>query len=329
MTKILNETRQSGGLWSTGTGGSDSFPIAIPAGEVFRSCRVTVLSANPWSDASITSQPNPGQTGSASLAVKWKCSRLAGVRYQVEAFSCPPAAQSLTGKLSVTSQLTGFLPSRDGFHFDNRFPAVPDRIIKTPFGDLPIGNAANGLCGGMVYAALDYFNARKPIPPATDPPSSGSLFDTLVNRLIDSFDLPTGILKYIEWMNPNYPDRQTFFAKLFGGPNGRPWCMIRQEWPVIKAKLDAGQACPLGLVRILSKELKELGENHQVMAYGYDLNGTDLTLYIYDPNYHNNDEINMQLSTADPQHATPVTYSTGEAVYCFFHTNYAFILPPT
>ncbi len=328
MTRILNETRQRGGLWLPGTGGNDSFPITIPPGEGFHSCRVTVLSADPWSDASLSSQPAPGQSGQASLVVKWSCSRLAGVRYQVEAFSCPPADQLLTGPLSATSQLTGFLPSLDGFHFDNRFPAVPDRVITTPFGDLPIGNAANGLCGGMVYAALDYYNARQPIPADTDAPSSGSLFDYLVSRLIDSFDLPTGVLRYMEWMNPNYPDSQTFFGKLFGGLNGRPWCMIRQEWPVIKARLDAGQACPLGLVRLLSKEMKDLGHNHQVMAYGYDLKGTDLTLYIYDPNYHNNDEITLKLSTADPQHATQVTYSTGEAVYCFFHTAYAFVLPP-
>jgi hypothetical protein len=327
MTRTLNETRQNGGLWSPGTGGSDTFPIAIPAGEVFHSGRVTVLSDDPWSGASLASQPSAGQAGNASLAVKWNCGRLTGVRYQVEAFSCLPETLSLTGKLSVTSQVTGFLPSQNGFHFDNLFPAVPDKIMHTPFGDVPLLNAANGLCGGMVYAALDYYNTRLPIPADTVAPAAGSLFDTIVNRLFDSFDLPTGILKYIEWMNPNYPDNQTFFAKIFGGLNGRPWCMIRQEWPVIKAKLDNGQACPLGLVRLLSKELNQLGENHQVMAYGYNLNGSDLTLYIYDPNYHDNDEITLKLSTADPQHATPVLYSTGEAVYCFFHTNYAFVMP--
>jgi hypothetical protein len=328
MTRILNETRQRGGLWFPGTSGTDSFPFTIPPGEVYHGCRVTVLSADPWSDATLSSRPSPGMTGEASLVVKWKGSRLAGARYQVEAFSCQPADQSVTGKLSVMSQLTGFLPSRDGFHFDNSFPAVPDRIIKTPFGDLLIGNAANGLCGGMVYAALDHFNAGQPIPADTISPSAGRLFDYLVNRLIDSFDLPAGVLKYIEWMNPHYPESQTFFSKLFGGLNSRSWCMIRQEWPVIKARLDAGQACPLGLVRILSKELKELGKNHQVMAYGYELDGTDLTLYIYDPNYHHNDEINLRLSTADPGHVTQVSYSTGEAVYCFFHTNYTFVMPP-
>jgi hypothetical protein len=327
MTRILNETRQSGGLLSPAISGNQSFTLIIPPGEVFHSSRVTVLSSDPWSDAALTSQPATGQTDPSSLVVKWRCNRLLGVRYQVEAFSCLPDQRLLTGKSSVTSQQTGFIPSQHGFHFDNSFPAVPDRIIKTPFGNLPIGNAANGLCGGMVYAALDYFTARLPIPPETVAPASGGLFDALVNRLIDSFDLPAGILKYVEWMNPNYPDHQTFLSKFFGGLNGRPWCMLRQEWPVIKTRLDAGQPCPLGLVRLLSKELKDLGQNHQVMAYGYDLNGSGLALYIYDPNYHDNDGITLQLSTADPQHPTPVTYSTGEAVYCFFHTAYAFVMP--
>lgn len=328
MPKILDETRQHGGLWSPGTNGSDPFSVAIPAGEVFYSCRLTILSGDQQADASIATQPSPGASGNVELVVNWKCGPLSVTAYQLEAFSSVPDPVQGPGAPSITSQKTEFLPSANGFHFDNSFPAVPDLMFHTPLGDLKIGDAANGLCGGMVYAALDYFNAGLSIPADNNPPSNGDLFNYIVKRLFDSFDLPAGVLKYIALMNPLYPDGQTQIANLGPAVNGRAWVMIRQEWPAIKQKLDTGQACPLGLIRVKSNALGQLGENHQVLTYGYDLKDNHLTLYIYDPNYHNADSITLGLDLYDPQHATPVTYSTGEPLYCFFHTDYAFSMPP-
>jgi hypothetical protein len=224
--------------------------------------------------------------------------------------------------------MTGFLPSVNGFHFDNSFPAVPDLVFHTPLGEIKIGDASNGLCGGMVFTALDYFNAGLAIPPDSTPPSSGELFDYIVKRLFTSFSLPTGVLKYVELMNPRFPAGQMQFGIPGLAVDGRAWIMIRQEWPAIKQKLDTGQACPLGLIKVISGDLSQLGQNHQVLAYGYDLKDDTLSLFIADPNYHNDDTITLKLSLTDPLHATSVTYSTGESVYCFFHTNYAFTMPP-
>ena len=322
MTKILNETRRRGGIWSTGRSGSDSYPLVLPPGESFHSCRLTVQSSDPTADASLGASPSAGATGPLSLTVNWKGRGASPLTYQVEAFSAVP------GSLSVTAQGTGFVPSQHGFHFDNSFPAVPDIQIHTPFGDLKIGNAANGLCGGMVYAALDFFNAGLPIPADAAPPSGGSLFDYIVGRLLFSFDLPAGVLRYVELMNPLYPDGYSFLGRFFPVLNGRAWTMIRQEWPFIKAELDAGRPCPLGLIKVKSGDLTQLGANHQVLATGYDLDGSDLTLFIYDPNFSNNDVVTLKVSTAAPTRPAAVTYSSGETVYCFFHTRYAFAMPP-
>ena len=51
-------------------------------------------------------------------------------------------------------------------------------------------------------------------------------------------------------MNPRYPDGVNTAGRFGTTSYGRAWRMIRQEWPIIKAKIDLGQACPLGLVFI-------------------------------------------------------------------------------
>ena len=326
MTKILSETQERGALWFNSKSGSDRFAVEVPQGEVFHSARLTILSSVLVADAKITSQPAVWQTGNAEVVVKWKCDPNAMVRYQIEAFS-EPVGGIPAGEPPVTSQMTNFLPSRDGFHFVNAFPQVPQKRIKTIFGEIAIGDASKGLCGGMVFAALDYFNAGLEIPQVSTPPGEGVLFDYIVDRLLVSFDIPAGILNYIELMNPRYPDG--LVSGTFGlRPHGRSWRMIRQEWPLIKAKLDAGQLCPIGLVTVKSADLLMLGHNHQVMAYGYDLVGSDLTLRIYDPNTLDDDNVTLKLNISDSKHAVTPQYSAGLAVNCFFATNYSFSKPP-
>jgi hypothetical protein len=83
--------------------------------------------------------------------------------------------------------VSGFLPSTHGLHFDNSFPHQPDLRLNLLGLRIPIGDAANGLCGGMVYTVRDLWQAQIPAPPDTTPPASGSpLFTHLVRRLFDS-----------------------------------------------------------------------------------------------------------------------------------------------
>jgi hypothetical protein len=216
----------------------------------------------------------------------------------------------------------GFLPSTSGFRFSNSWPSVPLFNLQVGPVSVPIGNASNGLCGGMVFAARDFHEARVMPPPDTVAPASGPLFDYVVRRLLDSFDLPFGPLRYMELMNPTLPDHDTWL-----GPHGRAWITINQEWPVIRGDLDAGFLSPLGLIEIKSFNPGDLGHNHQVLAYGYDLNGSNLTIRVYDPNYHDDDGVTLSLDTSHPAHTTTVTHSRGDTVYCFFRTGYSFSPP--
>jgi Beta/Gamma crystallin len=333
MTKILNATRQHGALFSSPGKGNEEFKFLTPPGEKFHSCRLTVLETHMAADAKVAAQPSQGDSGELKAVVEWQCEGSAMVKYQLEAFSIPEASSTSTGDGAATRQMTDFLPSKNGFHFDNQYESVPSLKL---IGDLRYGDASKGLCGGMVYASLDYFMGGLDIPiiPKEDlslrygSPLHGPIFDYIGKRLFNSFNVPAGVWTYIELMYPGFPDFQARKKKMGLDPVSRAWRMVRQEWPVIKSRLDIGQPCPLGLICVKSKELNRLGENHQVLAYGYDQVGNDLTLFIYDPNFHDDDSITLSLSLADPENETPVYYSGPQMVYCFFHTDYTFSMPP-
>jgi hypothetical protein len=61
-----------------------------------------------------------------------------------------------------------------------------------------------------------------------------------------------------------------------------------------------------------------------VLAWGYDLEGTGLTLRLYDPNHPDDDGVTMSLDLGHPRRATPVTCSDGGTVWCFLRTGYRF-----
>jgi hypothetical protein len=106
----------------------------------------------------------------------------------------------------MTVRVPGFQPSTSGLHFVNYYPHEPTLTITLPSGRvLPMGDAANGLCGGMVFAVVDFFQAGRPVPPETGPPAAGSpLYQFIVKRLFDSFNLPVGIGRYLALMAPAY-----------------------------------------------------------------------------------------------------------------------------
>src|SRR5207302_3920487 len=99
-------------------------------------------------------------------------------------------------------KLANFLPSQNGLHYPNSWPHIPDLKLSTPFGEIGIGDAANGLCGGMAFAVRDLFEAHD-VPPATatNPTGDSPAFNYIVGRLFDSFNIPSGVAQYFEWMN--------------------------------------------------------------------------------------------------------------------------------
>ena len=226
----------------------------------------------------------------------------------------------LTIRFRTTSKVAvaGFLPSRNGFQFANRWdgslPVVTvgfiwNRLLDAMSGDLadllgiahvsedwlPVTHADGGLCGGMVYAAMDYFNARQLPPPATyklvTPPgvmqavspdsASDPLFQYTRQRLLDSFDFNGRGARWLAYSSPVYPDDDEGVLQSAGVAKGKAWVTYREEWPRIRALLDRGQLAPVGLVQSAQFDV---GANHQVLAYAYRQSGQVVQLWIYDPN---------------------------------------------
>jgi hypothetical protein len=202
-----------------------------------------------------------------------------------------------------------FLPSRNGLHYANRWPSGP--TIK--FGPIDprvigVGDAANGLCGGMVFTIRDLFEAGIAVPPDTEPPANGSpRFKSIVRRQVQSLD----------WLR--VPMR--FYARMAFGSSlggGLAKSTFEDEWPKIRREIDEGRLAMLGLIRVSARNPFKLTHNHQVVAYGYAEDGRGVTLRVYDPNWPDNDDVRLTLHLDQALHPTGLDQSTGESLLGYF-----------
>jgi hypothetical protein len=225
-----------------------------------------------------------------------------------------------------------FRPSSHGFAFRNAWPAQPALTLDTPLGRIPIGDARGGLCGGMVFAALDYFYAGAQTPP--DMPAAGEpLYRFIVSRLMTSWDLPRGPLKYYDWMRgPDEDSRRAMLGLRLGRTRGLAWRTIVDELPRIRARIDHGDPACLGVVMAHSSKPADLGHNHQVLAWGYDVVGDRITVKVYDPNRGRRDDIWISFSLGAPSRPTVFEHNlgtkTGLSPRGLFHVAYQPVAPP-
>jgi hypothetical protein len=223
---------------------------------------------------------------------------------------------------------TEFLPSKHGFAFDNSWPNGPAVSIPLGVGSLGIGNAGRGLCGGMVFAALDYWHAGI-TPPAEQPQAGTPLFRFIVRRLVESWRIPIGVARYYRWML--LPDRDRP-RRAAGRETARRQGVASRttagHWPAIKAMLDAGVPAALGVVTVASANPLLLGGNHQVLAYGYETAGSTVTVHVYDPNVGPDDSVVIRWDSS----TEPAAFEHGLGLRLplrgFFLTRYRPVRPP-
>jgi hypothetical protein len=229
----------------------------------------------------------------------------------------------------VSVRLPEFLPSTNGFRFTNSWPSEPNYTLSLLGQRVTLGNASEGLCGGMAYAVSDLYQARLLPPPQTANPAEGTpLFTYIVARLTNSFD-EADVTHYLSWIQ--LPDGDTLLE------HGLAWHEITEEWPMIKADLDSGVPSTLGLVAGHQPPvvgfltgIADLSSCHQVLAWGYDLNGSSLTIHVYDPDYLG-DNNTISLNIAHPTQATPLTVTNWPPgrFRGFFRTHYQYHNPTT
>ncbi len=169
---------------------------------------------------------------------------------------------------------TDFKPAEHGFKFANTFYNKVTHEIVT-----------GGRCFGMVYTALDYYNAGKPIPQQDYRPGdytslSKYIYDRQFQGMAETAD------KFFEILNNPFGWRTSeFFNWGLQGFNGG-----RLE--ELRSFIDAGKPVPLGLYRYGSSDLMD-GTHHAVLAIGYKMgrykgdlkeHKKDLRIMVYDPN---------------------------------------------
>lgn len=202
--------------------------------------------------------------------------------------------------------MTAFSPQADGLKFINRFE-IPDflklNLPLFPNSPLHITDIVYGLCGGMVFTALDYFNAGRTVPTYTNINDiSLGLFYYLWKRQLTSLDHEV-IEKLFTWM---------LMDDLIVAQH-----VANDEVPALRASLDKQSPVPLVLVRV--KGITDPTHNHQVLAVGYDLDpdSQQMTVHLYDPN-HPYENPTLSLNLSDPDHGIAISQSTGEALRGFF-----------
>jgi hypothetical protein len=143
----------------------------------------------------------------------------------------------------------------------------------------------------MSWYVRERFEAGLPVPPDTDPPANGSpLFQALVRRQVQSLDwlrTPLGIWTMAA-LGVDHALQQTRAA----------------EWPRIRADIDAGHLAMVALVRQTGWNPFKLTNNHQVLAYAYEIDGDAVTLRIYDPNWPGRDDVGITFSASTIHQST-------------------------
>jgi hypothetical protein len=192
---------------------------------------------------------------------------------------------------------TDFDPALHGFHFPNSFV---NNVASIPF----VGTITTyGLCGGMSFKALDYYLGSTPIPTHRHgdfgpglkcPPQGTVLYQDIYDR-------------HMETINPITTPSATKFV--FGVSYQET---VDDEWPLIVAKIDAGEPCPVGLISSVG-----LTKCHQVVAIGYSSTPTK-QIHIYDCN-HPDTSVTLTLDDG----ARLVSESTGESWVGLFMMEYS------
>jgi hypothetical protein len=238
----------------------------------------------------------------------------------------------------VERTVPGFLPSRHGLRFANAFPPGPTlRLGPLDTRLLGIGDASQGLCGGMALTARDLWAAGLESPAdQVEPPANGSpRFRALVRRQVESLDWLRVPLRYLD-LQAFRPDPPGGLAARLGRELGREPARVvavGREWPRIRAEIDAGRPCVVGLIRVSGSSPWLLSRNHQVLAWAYSTeeaaarSTATIRLRVYDPNHPGRDDVAL-LAEVDGSDGRPVRerirlrQSTGEPLFGWFRQPY-------
>ena len=177
------------------------------------------------------------------------------------------SADTFSGCQSGTR--TRFMPTRHGFPFVNHFAV--NRTINYGVGSYNL-NVPYGLCGGMVFAALDTFLDDSTAPGNATTPTSGQTYDYIAGRLVDSLtvDFGSNLAKFAAFQLMSNADLRQ---------------VTRNTAVEARDKLRDNDNKPFPLGVVFAKQNEPITNNHQVLVIGYFKRADGpRTLMVYDPN---------------------------------------------
>ncbi len=209
---------------------------------------------------------------------------------------------------------TGWFKFANGF---NTNIYDPKGIVTWNY--IPVGHASFGLCGGMVYAARDYYEAHVALPQCEELDLSSSLGDFIKKRQVDSVI--------------NTTDLFTYSLQTISGDRNSDYAMCVTEWSKIKATIDGNHPATLGLILTKSYNPLDITKNHQILAYSYSIIDEDIgrkiSIGFYDPIYPKRNDLLLEFNVDDA--ATPIHTNDPSLhghIYAFFESQYSFEAPP-
>lgn len=271
----------------------------------------------------------------------WSGAQATG-RQPVSPQTSPGGLQTAPGGLQTAPPVAGlfgatsFHPKTHGFEFTNYFTG--EILVDLPIiGRVNLGNTTYGLCGGMVFSALDTFNlaAAAPDTPTTPPESGTAMRSYLYKRQMDSLQYDNWFLvnRLVLWIRKPLND-QTVYNPATGQHNvierGLIHLSAKQFKDKIQPELSAGRPVPIVLVKAdgndyLSNPKAAFSKNHQVLAIGYHRHGDEWDIDVYDPNFPNS----MQTLHTGGRYQTAKGSSVRTGTFRgYFRTPYKLERPP-
>lgn len=200
----------------------------------------------------------------------------------------------------MVNMQTTFFPQQNGFAFVNSFdlPQLKIPVVRV----FQPARFVVGLCGGMCYAALDYYYAQANVPSGgVVTEITPALRKYLYRRQMDSL-APVVMLRLVDWLlqDDEYVKQMTEEVELTR----------------LFSLLNAGLPAVLCLVR--TRGLSNPTNNHQVVAVGYETEPQTQEIHIslYDPNHPL-----LEPYLCVPPRSRPeenISQSTGEPLRGFF-----------
>ncbi len=195
---------------------------------------------------------------------------------------------------------TKFLPDLHGYQFVNRFEGnLPNIFLR-----IVIRRSVYGLCGGMVFSALDYFSKNCPIPTTAE--KSEELEEGFIRYLWKRQQASMSIFNYYLLTKKSFQKNRNLIIDT-----------ITKELPQILRSIDNEKPVPLIIIR--SRNFESPTNNHQILVTNYEVEGSETHLTCYDPNHPH---ISTVVKICRDINSLSIEYSTGEPMRGFFINHY-------